>query len=92
MSTPVEHREVPSGPAALARIQADVFAARSALTIVRRGPQRNPDEARAAAAELLECLETYAAALSTRRLPMSRRLRDELRLRRLLAYELRDCR
>ena len=67
------------------RVRQDLIAARSALQAARRGPQRNPDEARAAAADVLACLEAFAAAPLTRGLPVPRGIRDELHLRRLLA-------
>jgi hypothetical protein len=76
------------GDGALARLRADVAAARSAVQVDRRGPQRLPGHTRAAEAVLLDCLEAYARALAVRRLPLPRRLRDELRLRRRLAPDL----
>jgi hypothetical protein len=90
VSTPIKHGYVPSTSAEFARVRTDLFAARSALRLVRSGPQRHPAHVRAAAADLLECLEAYAAALLARRLPLPRRVRDELRLRRLLAGEPRE--
>ena len=69
----------------LARLREDVFAARSAQQMARRGTRRHSQEGLTAAAHLLDCLEAYAAALLARRLPLPRGMHDELRLQRLLA-------
>jgi len=85
VNTPAEHGRRPPTPVDLVRSREDLFAARSALQVARRSGRRRPEELRAVAADLLDCLETYAAALTRRRLPVPRGVRDELRLRRLLA-------
>lgn len=70
----------------LARLHADLAAARSVVHINRRTP-RVPGRSSAAEADLLDCLETFTTALRLYRLPVPRRVRDELRLRRLLAVD-----
>lgn len=83
--TPNEHGRSLKRHGELARLREDVFAARSACQLARRGPQRHPQDGTTAAAHLLDCLEAYAAALLTRGLPLPRAIHDELRLQRLLA-------
>jgi hypothetical protein len=68
----------------LARLYADLVAARAAVQGYRHAPRVR---GRRSDADLLECLEAYAAALDRYRLPVPGRVRDELRLRRLLATE-----
>jgi hypothetical protein len=70
----------------LARLYADLVAARAAVQGYRHAP-RVRGRRSVADADLLECLEAYAAALDRYRLPVPGRVRDELRLRRLLATE-----
>jgi hypothetical protein len=64
--------------------------ARSAVRADRSGSPRMPERTKAAEARLLECLEAFTAALTMRHLPIPRDVRDELRLRRLLAWPKRD--
>jgi hypothetical protein len=70
----------------LARLQADLVAARSAVQISRHAPPVHVRRS-AAEADLLDCLEAYEAALARFRFPVPGSVRDELRLRRLLASE-----
>jgi hypothetical protein len=59
-------------------------AARSALEADRGNLPRLESTTEAAQAEVLDCLETYVEALTTRGVPIPPNLRDELRLRRNL--------
>lgn len=89
MTTPGRSGNTPQLHGELARLREDVFAARSALQLLRRGAQRSPAETLIASGHLLDCLEAFAEALLSRRLPLPRGIRDELRLQRLLAGENR---
>ena len=73
----------------LARLHADLVAARAVVQVNRHAPRVNVRRS-AADADLLECLEAYAAALNRYRFPVPGRVRDELRLRRMLALEKRS--
>jgi hypothetical protein len=64
-----------------------MMCARSVVDNARRGTKPPLVRSRAAEADLLECLESFASALAARHLPLPRELRDELRLRRLLSSE-----
>jgi hypothetical protein len=66
-----------------------MVSARSVVDNTRRGTKPPLVSSRAAEADLLECLESFADALAARRLPLPRGLRDELRLRRRLSSECR---
>jgi hypothetical protein len=89
VTAPDPHHPAACPPAdrALARLQADMMSARSVVDIARRGTKPPMGLRRAADADLLECLESFADALTARRLPLPRGLRDELRLRRRLSAE-----
>jgi hypothetical protein len=90
--TATDPHHAPSRPPVdlgLARLHADMVCARSVVDSARRGTKPPLGLSRAAEADLLECLETFASALAERRLPVPRGLRDELRLRRSLAAERR---
>jgi hypothetical protein len=71
--------------AGLAPLYDDLVAARAVVRDARRTPQRSPERSLLAGAELLSCLEAYADALASRHLPVPPAIRDEIRLRRLLA-------
>jgi len=85
---------VPQGPvpdpSGLARLQKDLLVARSAYQVVVRRPQRHPEQTRAAASRLLDCLEDFTAELRTLQLPIPHRLREELRLLQSLTQPLDD--
>jgi hypothetical protein len=70
---------------ALASLYRKLSDARSAVQADRSGSPRIPERSKAAEATLLACLEAFTAELTTRRLPIPRGVRDELRLRRLLS-------
>ncbi len=69
----------------LVSLHEDLVAARSLVQAERSSSPRIPERSRVAEADLLVCLEAFAAALTARGIPIPRGLRDELRLRRLLS-------
>jgi hypothetical protein len=65
----------------LAELRAALAAARAAYQVERADRSRPADNRQPGRAQLLACLEEYAAALVDRRLPVPPGIRDELRLR-----------
>jgi hypothetical protein len=84
---PAHSRPVPvvRDEQSLVSLHAKLVDARSAVRADRSVSVRMPERSNAAEADLLECLEAFTAALTTRHLPIPRGLRDELRLRRGLS-------
>ena len=80
-----DHASPPPTDADLAALRADVFAARQAVANERGADRHSPGMVDGVAADLLASLEAYATALELRNLPLPRRMRDELRLRRHLS-------
>jgi hypothetical protein len=81
-----EHLRPTPTDADLAALRAEVVAARLAVANERSSGHHAAGAASGVAADLLSCLEAYAAALESRRLPLPRRMQDELRLRRHLSH------
>jgi hypothetical protein len=73
----------PPGPTALSRLAEGVRVAREEVQL-RRAPPAAHDRLLSAHQALLRAMEAYADELTLRGLPLPRRLRDDLRLHRII--------